>query len=109
MAVRARVKIPKRVRAGEIFTVKTLVSHSMESGERVDPEGKRIPRHIINRFEVTFNRVPVFAVDIHPGVAANPFFQFTARIDTSGTFRLRWTDDDGEVTELSRDVTVEDG
>ena len=31
-----RVKVPKKVKAGDIITIKTLISHKMESGRRKD-------------------------------------------------------------------------
>src|SRR3546814_6188601 len=48
-------------RAGEVITIKTLINHSMESGQRKDKEGKVIPRQIINKFTCAFNGMPVFA------------------------------------------------
>lgn len=106
MASRPRVKIPESVAAGEVFTIKTLVSHRMESGHRTDSDGNPIPRDIINRFEARFNGETVFSVDIDPAIAANPFFEFSARVDEPGTFTFRWTDDAGEVIEHSEDVAL---
>ena len=43
MATKARVKVPKSVKKGEVFQVKTLVSHKMESGQRKDKKtGERM-------------------------------------------------------------------
>lgn len=103
---KARVKIPELVAANEIFTIKTLISHRMESGHRRDEQGKLIPRLIINHFEASFNGRVVFSVELEPGVSANPFFEFTTRINEPGTFTLTWTDDNGEVTQISRDVAL---
>ena len=33
-----RVKVPKKAEAGEIITIKTLISHKMESGQRKKQE-----------------------------------------------------------------------
>ncbi|MFK8083642.1 MAG: thiosulfate oxidation carrier complex protein SoxZ [Granulosicoccus sp.] len=101
-----RVKIPKSVAAGDIITIKTLISHKMESGQRKDKEGNPIPRDIINHFEAAFNGQVVFSVDIDPAVAANPYIEFSTRIDEAGTFTMKWTDDAGEVTELSKDIAL---
>ena len=48
--VKPRVKVPKTASAGEMVTLKTLISHKMESGQRKDSDGNKIPRSIINRF-----------------------------------------------------------
>jgi len=106
MATKPRVKIPDSVTAGEVITVKALLRHAMETGERRNGEGNPIARDIINRFEARFDGAIVFAVDLNPGIAANPFLEFTARIDRAGTFRLTWTDDGGEVTEFRHAISV---
>ena len=48
--VKPRVKVPKSASAGETITIKTLISHTMESGQRKDKQGNVIPRSIIHRF-----------------------------------------------------------
>ncbi|MBL4767153.1 MAG: thiosulfate oxidation carrier complex protein SoxZ, partial [Rhodobacteraceae bacterium] len=48
--VKPRVKVPKTASAGVAITIKTLISHKMESGQRKDKDGNPIPRSIINRF-----------------------------------------------------------
>ena len=45
--VKPRVKVPKSASAGEAITIKTLISHKMESGRRKDGDGNTIPRSII--------------------------------------------------------------
>ena len=97
MASKPRVKVPKTASAGEVITIKTLISHKMESGQRKDKAGNKIPRQIINRFEASFNGTPVFSADIDPAVSANPYLEFSAKVDESGTFTFTWTDDDGSV------------
>jgi sulfur-oxidizing protein SoxZ len=92
-----RVKLPKSAAAGEVITIKTLISHDMESGQRKDKDGNVIPRKIINKFTCEFNGAPVFSCDIDPAVSANPYFEFSARVNEAGTFKFTWVDDDGSV------------
>ncbi|UIJ73160.1 thiosulfate oxidation carrier complex protein SoxZ [Aurantimonas sp. HBX-1] len=92
-----RVKVPKTASAGEIVTIKTLISHEMESGQRKDADGNVIPRQIINKFTCEFNGVKVFECDLDPAVSANPYFEFTAKVPESGTFKFTWVDDNGEI------------
>lgn len=106
MAEKPRIKIQKTAKKGEIVQIKTLVSHTMESGQRKDAAGNTIPRKIINKFSCTFNGAPVFSADIEPAVAANPYLQFAAKVEESGTFRFSWTDDDGTVTTADETITV---
>jgi sulfur-oxidizing protein SoxZ len=106
MAEKPRIKLPNTAKKGEVIEIKTLIAHVMETGLRKDQEGKVIPRKIINKFTAEFNGKPVFSVDIEPAVAANPYMQFTAKVEESGTFRFTWTDDDGTVTTAEQAIAV---
>ena len=106
MAEKPRIKLPKEAKKGEVIEIKTLIAHVMETGLRKDQDGKLIPRKIINKFTCEFNGKPVFSVDIEPAVAANPYMQFTARVEESGTFRFAWVDDDGTVTTTEQQIAV---
>ena len=101
-----RVRMPATAKAGEVVEVKTLISHEMESGQRKDKDGKTIPRKIINKFVCEFNGKPVFTADLDPAIAANPYIQFHAKVDESGTFKFTWTDDDGTITTAEEKITV---
>lgn len=105
-APKPRVKVPKSASAGEVITIKTLISHEMESGQRKDKDGKAIPRQIINKFTCEFNGKPVFACDLEPAISANPYFEFTAKVNESGTFKFTWTDDDGSVYDTEQTIEV---
>ena len=106
MPVRTRIKIPETASVGEIITIKTLASHRMESGHRTDKEGTAIPRKIINQFTCEFNGEQVFSCDLNPSVAANPYFKFTALITEAGTFKFTWIDDENDVTEAERKISI---
>ena len=106
MAEKPRIKLPKEAKKGEVIEIKTLIAHVMETGLRKDADGKIIPRKIINKFTAEFNGKPMFSVDIEPAVAANPYLQFTAKIEESGTFRFTWVDDDGTVTIAEQQIAV---
>jgi sulfur-oxidizing protein SoxZ len=106
MAEKPRVKLPKDAKKGEVIQIKTLIAHVMETGLRKDQAGNTIPRKIINKFTCEFNGKPVFSVDIEPAVAANPYLQFAAKVEESGTFKFTWVDDDGTVTTAEEKITV---
>ena len=62
-----RIKVPAKVKAGEPFEVKALISHKMESGQRTDEAtGQKIPRMIINSFVCKLDGEVVFSVTLHP-------------------------------------------
>ncbi|MGI9522277.1 MAG: thiosulfate oxidation carrier complex protein SoxZ [Hyphomicrobiaceae bacterium] len=102
-----RVKVPRKADKDEVITIKTLIRHKMETGQRKDRKtGKIVPRKIINKFVAKFNGAQVFAVDILPAVSANPFIQFNVRVPESGEFEFTWIDDDGETYSTKKSITV---
>ena len=104
---KARVKAPKSVKKGEVFEVKTLISHKMETGLRKNKKtGKKIPRKIINKFSVTYGGKEVFGSDWHPAVSANPYVSFFVKASASGPMKFQWTEDGGAVTEKSVNIKV---
>ena len=103
--VKPRVKVPKKAKAGDVVTIKTLISHPMESGQRKDKKtGELIPRKIINKFVATFEGEEIVSVDVDPAVSANPYFQFDMKVPGPGTVRFEWTDDDGSVYDIEKKI-----
>jgi sulfur-oxidizing protein SoxZ len=103
---KARVKVPKSVKKGEIFEVKTLISHKMETGQRKDKKGNKIPRMIIKNFTCSYNGKVVLDCDWHPAVSANPYMAFSIKAEESGELIFKWTDDKGGVVEKTVKLTV---
>ncbi|WP_293451647.1 thiosulfate oxidation carrier complex protein SoxZ [Planktotalea sp.] len=104
--VKPRVKVPKTAAAGEAITIKTLISHKMESGQRKDKEGNKIPRSIINRFTVEFNGESVIDATLEPAISTNPYIQFEAIVPEAGEFKFTWYDDDGDVYDQSKKIAI---
>ena len=105
--IKPRVKVPRRAKAGETVTIKTLISHPMESGARKDRKtGELIPRRIINKFVATYDGETAFSVTLEPAVSANPYIAFEVKLRTSGTMRFEWTDDDGSVYDIEKKIKV---
>ncbi|MEX1660431.1 thiosulfate oxidation carrier complex protein SoxZ [uncultured Thioclava sp.] len=104
--VKPRVKVPKSASAGEVITIKTLISHPMESGQRKDKDGKVIPREIINRFTCDFNGENVIDVTLDPAVSTNPYIEFDAKVPEAGEFKFTWYDDDGSIYEDSKKIAI---
>jgi len=104
--VKPRVKVPKTAAVGEAITVKTLISHKMESGQRKDKEGNLIPRSIINRFTCEFNGQSVIDISMEPAISTNPYFQFQATVPEAGDFVFTWYDDDGSVYDTKKSVAI---
>ena len=101
-----RVQVPNAAAKGEIFQVKTLISHQMETGLRRDDQGDVIPRKIINKLVCRYNDVVVFDVDLHEAVAANPYIEFYLRATESGRLEFVWEEDGGGVYSLAHHLMV---
>ncbi|WGW03815.1 thiosulfate oxidation carrier complex protein SoxZ [Tropicibacter oceani] len=104
--VKPRVKVPKSAAAGEVITIKSLISHKMESGQRKDGDGNLIPRSIINRFTCDFNGQNVIDITLEPAISTNPYFEFEAQVPEAGEFKFTWYDDDGDVYEDSKPIAI---
>ncbi|KNX41759.1 sulfur oxidation protein SoxZ [Roseovarius tolerans] len=104
--VKPRVKAPRKASAGETVTIKTLISHPMESGQRKDADGNTIPRSIINRFTCEFNGEMVVDVTMEPAISTNPYFEFEAVIPDAGDMKFTWYDDDGSVYEETKNIAL---
>ncbi|MGF1446987.1 MAG: thiosulfate oxidation carrier complex protein SoxZ [Pikeienuella sp.] len=105
--IKPRVKVPRKAEVGEVVTIKTLISHPMESGQRKDKAtGELIPRKIINHFVASFEGETVFEAVIEPAVSANPYFAFDMTVPGAGELSFAWTDDDGSVYETSKNIKI---
>lgn len=103
--VKPRIRVPRDAAVGDTITIKTLITHKMESGQRRDDDGNIIPRSIINRFVCNFNGENVIDVAMEPAVSTNPYFEFQSLIPTAGTFEFIWYDDDGSVYTESSEIS----
>jgi sulfur-oxidizing protein SoxZ len=104
--VRVLLNTPKQVRRGQVFEVKLLISHPMESGQRRSDKGEKIPRDIIHALRCTLNGELVLEADLFPAIAANPFFTFTARAETSGVLEIVFIDDHGVTQRETAQIEV---
>jgi sulfur-oxidizing protein SoxZ len=101
-----RVQAPSEVAKDEIFEVRTLIGHPMETGLRLDDSRRVIPRDLINKFTCRYNDVVAFSVDMHESVAANPYLSFYLRATESGRLQFIWEEDGGTVYRLESSITV---
>ncbi|MEL7137967.1 MAG: thiosulfate oxidation carrier complex protein SoxZ [Pseudomonadota bacterium] len=105
--IKPRVKVPRKAQPGDVVTIKTLISHPMESGQRKDRKtGEIIPRKIINHFTAKFNGEVVFEANIEPAVSANPYFSFDMVVPEAGTLQFEWVDDDGSVYTEEKKIAI---
>ncbi|MBP6404401.1 MAG: thiosulfate oxidation carrier complex protein SoxZ [Proteobacteria bacterium] len=91
---------PMRIRAqaqGDKVTVRVLVSHEMESGQRRDGAGKIIPAWFIQTISATHNGKTVMSAQWGPAVSKNPFTQFSFKGGKAGDkVVVTWVDSKGD-------------
>jgi sulfur-oxidizing protein SoxZ len=91
---------PMRIRAqlaGDKVTVRVLMSHEMETGQRKDTAGKTIPAWFIREVSAQLNGKTVMSAQWGPSVAKNPFMQFSVKGGKVGDkVSVRWLDNRGE-------------
>lgn len=104
---RVLINAPRTARRGEVFEIKTLIQHPMETGYRPGAGGEVLPRDIVRRFACAYNGEEVFAAELSPALSANPFLSFTAVAEESGSLTFTWTGDNGFSQTEVRQISVE--
>jgi sulfur-oxidizing protein SoxZ len=105
MRARALINVPRKVKRGDVIEIKTLISHIMETGFRHGTMGELIPRDHHHVESCKYNGEEIFATQLYPAIAANPFVTFHTVRDESGTLAFHWIGDNGfEVTEEAKIV-----
>ena len=91
---------PMRIRAqasGDKTTVRVLMAHEMESGQRKDSSGKLIPAWHITDVTASLNGKQVFSCEWGPAVSKNPFLQFVIKRGKAGDkVSVSWKDNKGD-------------
>ena len=83
--------------AGDKATVRVLMAHEMESGQRKDAAGKLVPAWHIQEVTATHNGKPVFTAEWGGGVSKNPFLQFVVKGAKAGDkIGINWKDNKGD-------------
>lgn len=93
--VRALVAVPPELKRGVPAELRATLGHPMENGLRRDGYGNVVPRMLVTRFEARLDGQLVFAADLTPAIAANPYLSFWLRVDAPATLTLDWLGDWG--------------
>lgn len=91
---------PMRIRAqvkGDVATVRVLMSHEMESGQRKDSAGNLVPAMHITEVSAMLNGKVVLTADWGSAVSKNPFLQFMVKGAKVGDkVTITWKDTKGD-------------
>lgn len=93
----ASIKIRAKAKDG-VTTVKTLMSHPMESGLRKNKKtGEKIPEHIITEVTAEHDGKVVMTANWSGGISKNPYLSFKFKGGASGDkIKISWVDNKGE-------------
>ncbi len=91
-SIKVRTKVEE-----DVTTVRLLVRHPMESGNRKDPAGQSIPAHYIKELVCEHNGKPVLTAYWGPGISRNPYLSFRlAGVKAGDILTIRWEDNQGQ-------------
>lgn len=90
---------------GNGIRVTCLIKHPMETGNRRDSDGTKIPIHYIKYVTFSINGEHVGTLNLGPGVSADPYLSFDiADVKTGDTLVMQWEDNQGESETVERVV-----
>lgn len=91
-----RIRVPEKAKAGEVVTVRVLVTHPMEIMEFKD--GKPVVKNysFVHRVEATYNGKKVFEAEITQAVSQNPLLAFPIKVMEPGTVKVTFHDTQGK-------------
>ena len=91
---------PMKIRAkaaGAVTTVRVLMAHEMETGQRKDAAGKTIPAWFIQEVSASHNGKLVLSAQWGPSVAKNPYLQFIVKGAKAGDkIGIAWVNNRGD-------------
>ena len=102
----ARIQVAAQIKRGDLFEVKVIIRHAMETGYRLTDEGKPIARNVIRLVTCRYNGTEVFRAETSSGISANPYISFFVIAGDSGELVLEWIDDTGAKSSERAAVTV---
>jgi sulfur-oxidizing protein SoxZ len=102
-----RLRLPAKIRQGEIITVHSIVTHPMDTGLFRDASGDPIPPFFIQEMRVEFAGVLVARFEWSTGISKDPVMSFPLNADREGTLRVTWTDNAGAVFRQSAAIAFD--
>ncbi|MDG2195646.1 MAG: thiosulfate oxidation carrier complex protein SoxZ [SAR324 cluster bacterium] len=91
MSIRMRAK-----EQGGLVTVKALVKHPMETGQRKDKSGNKIPEHFIQQITAKANGEVIMEAQWSPAVSKNPYLAFQYDGKKGDTIEIAMIDNEGK-------------
>lgn len=100
---KSTIKIKAKMK-GDLTEVKALIKHPMETGQRKNGKGEKIPAHYITTVEVKANDKVVMEANWGTAVSKNPFLSFAYKGAKGDKITLTWKDNKDESDTLEAEV-----
>ena len=81
---------------GGLVTVKALVKHPMETGQRKDKSGNKIPEHFIQQITAKANGEVIMEAQWSPAFSKIPFLAFQYAGKKGDTIEIAMIDNEGQ-------------
>lgn len=102
----ARVRVPKKWKAGASAEVLTMISHPMTTGLAQDASGNTPSMRIIDQFVASLDGRPLVSARFFRSLAANPYLKFNVTPAQEGELQFQWAEDTGRVVEHTEIVRL---
>jgi len=92
-------KMRTRAQLGKdgVTTVKVLMKHPMETGQRKGADGNKIPAHFIEVVEAKIGDQALFTAMMGPAVSKDPYLAFETSVPKKGDkIEISWKDNEGQ-------------
>ena len=91
---------PMRIRAkekGGAADVRVLMAHAMETGQRKNSKGEKVPAWYISEVTASLNGKPALKATWGPAIAKNPYMAFSVPGGKKGDkITITWFDNKGD-------------
>jgi thiosulfate oxidation carrier complex protein SoxZ len=101
----ARIRVPDRIKRGDLITVNSIVSHPMDTGFFRTTEGDPIPAYFIKHVLVTYGGQEVARFEWTSGISRDPVVSYTLLADKEAPLTMVWTDNKGATFRQSVNIT----
>jgi sulfur-oxidizing protein SoxZ len=97
MAVgQVRIRVSEKAKAGEVVTVRVLVTHPMEVLQFKDGKPVAKKYNYIHRVDATYNGKKVFEAETTQAVSQNPLLAFPVKVTEPGVVKVTFYDTTGK-------------
>jgi sulfur-oxidizing protein SoxZ len=100
----ARIRIPDRIRRGEVVTVTSIISHPMDTGFFRSADGQPIPAYFIKDVVITYGDQEIARFEWTSGVSRDPVVTYTLKADKEAPLTMTWSDNKGGVFTRSANI-----